>query len=322
MTKRITAVILAMIFVLMLAPNFTWAMDSEPSNLTIVMEYDGSPLKGINVAISRVADAKEENGGVIFSATQEFAGAGADFSDLTKQKNIALAAVLDAYASANNIAMSARVTGSNGRATFTGLPAGLYLVAQRDGENSLYIVAPYLVAVPGLNAAGDGWDYDVVSYPKTEPVKREEELVSVSVFKIWKGTNNPPNNVVVQLYRNGDPYGGAVSLNAGNYWSYTWDSLNPKYTWTVDEPAVPTGYKKSVSGSVSTGFIITNTKTTGGTDQPPGPANGKTTGAAPRTWDASNTFLWTMLLITSSVGLLFIFCSLLAAGRILSKPRT
>lgn len=314
MTKRIAAAILAMAFALMLAPGFSYAMDSGPSSLTVVMEYNGLPLKGINVAIFRVAGMEEKDGGAIFSATQEFAGAGADFTGLTKKKNIELAAVLDAYASANNTAMSARATDKNGKASFADLPSGLYLVAQRDGENSRYTIAPYLVAVPGAKASGGGWDYNVVSYPKSEPVKRGTDLVSVSVFKIWKGANNPPNSVTVQLYRDGKPYGDAVSLGAGDYWRYTWDSLDPKNAWTVDEAYVPAGYEKAVSGSVSTGFIITNTKTPGTPPptQPPG---------TPKTWDASNTFLWAMLLATSSIGLLFIAGQLVAAGRLLSKPR-
>ena len=319
MTKRITAFILAMIFVLMLTPNFTYAMDSVPSSLTVVMEYDGSPLKGVNVAVCRVADAKVEKYDVVYEATQDFTGAEADFTDLTKQKNIALAAVLDVYASAHDITMSVKATDSAGKAAFAGLSAGLYLVAQRDGANSRYIIAPYLVAVPGAGASGDQWNHDVVSYPKTEPVRRENELISVSVYKIWKVQYDHPNNIIVQLFRNGQPYGSPVSLNAGNYWRHTWDSLDPDDTWTVDETSVPAGYTKTISGNVNTGFIITNTKAP---DTPP-PAPPAQPGAPePRTGDTSNIPLWIILSITSSIGLLLIVNKVRATGRLLSKPRS
>ena len=270
MMKRITAVMLAMIFVLMLVPNLAFAMDLDSSSLTVVVKYDDLPLKGINVAICRVADAKEENGKIVYTATQEFSGAGADYMDLTEDKNAALAAVLDAYAYVGGIRMTAKVTDSSGKAFFTDLPAGMYLVTQRDGENSQYAIAPYLAAIPRINTAGNGCDHDVISYPKTELVKPEEEHISVDVFKIWKGTNNPPASIKAQLYRNSKPYGSTVTLNAGNYWRYTWDNLDPGYKWTVDETSVPPGYKKKVSGNVSTGFIITNTKGSGEPSDPDG----------------------------------------------------
>ena len=318
MKKRIAAAILAMLLALMLAPNLAYAIGSEPSGLTVVMEYGGLPLKGINVAVCQVAVAKEEKNDIIFEATEGFANAGADFTDLTKTKNIALAAVLDAYASANNVAMAAKATDSRGRAAFSGLAAGLYLVAQRDGEGSEYIIAPYLVAVPGLNATGDGWDYNVVSYPKTEPVKRVGELVSVSVFKIWKTFYENPNYVTVQLYRNGIAYGNAVTLNAGTYWRHTWDSLDPRYEWTVDETNVPYGFKKEVTGNAVTGFIIFNTAIQDPPTPPPTPPPAP---GIPGTGDAANPLLLITLSIMSAAGLLLLVRRFMAAGRLLGRPR-
>jgi len=247
---------------LLLVPSIVCAADLQSSNLTVVMNYNNAPLSGIDVETCLVANATADvNGTVTFTATQAFAGANADLTTLTTDEaNVALAARLDSYASANNITRSAQVTGSGGETTFSNLPAGLYLVAQKNGASSEYIIAPYLVMVPTTGTARNSWNYNVVSYPKTEPTKIDINTGSVSVYKIWKGTSTTPSSVLMQLYENGSPYGEAVALNDGNFWSYTWTKLDPKATWTVDETAVPAGYVKTVSGNATTGFIITNTK--------------------------------------------------------------
>jgi len=85
---------------------------------------------------------------------------------------------------------------------------------------------------------------------------------SVSVSKVWAGADSPPpgESILVQLYRGGVPYGNCVTLNAGNRWFYTWEGLDPDGPWTVDEFDVAEGYAKTISGSASTGFVITNTR--------------------------------------------------------------
>jgi len=97
--KRRTSIFIAMICVFtLLTPAVAYAaIDSELSNLTVVMEYGNEKLGGINVSICRVADAKEVNGGIVYDATPAFSGAGADFTNLTETKNIAQAASLNTY---------------------------------------------------------------------------------------------------------------------------------------------------------------------------------------------------------------------------------
>lgn len=103
-------------------------------------------------------------------------------------------------------------------------------------------------------------------FPK--PVVRVTNT-SVSVSKVWvnsTGTANPAS-VQAQLYADGTASGSAVTLNASNNWSYTWNNLN-KYksdgtteiAYTVQEVAVPDNYSSSVTHSGST-WTITNTYT-------------------------------------------------------------
>ena len=259
--KRITTVIFTVALMLATVPGAAYALNAEALSLTVVMKADDELLRGISVAVCRVADAKTDKGSVVYTAVPAFAGAGADFTNLTKARNIALAANLDAYAAANNIPRGVKVTGSDGKAAYADLSPGLFLVAQVDSENSEYIIAPYLVAVPGAHPTLRGaMEYNVVALPKTEPVKRDAETTSVRVFKMWKGADSHPASVQVQLLKNGQAHAAAVTLNAGNHWSHTWNGLSPADTWTVDEFDVPAGYTKDISGSAKTGYIITNTK--------------------------------------------------------------
>ena len=97
--KRLTSIFIAMICALtLLTPAVAYAaIDEELSNLTVVMNYGGEKLGGINVSICRVADAKEVSGGIVYDTTPAFSGAGADFTNLTETKNIAQAASLNTY---------------------------------------------------------------------------------------------------------------------------------------------------------------------------------------------------------------------------------
>jgi len=298
--KRIISICLAAMLTLCLAPVSFGASGAETSNLTVAVKYNDVALSGINVSVCRVADMRESGSTFAFTATQAFFASGAEFKNLTTDKYIALATNLNAYAYANDIPRDAKTTDGSGNAVFDGLSDGLYLVAQEPGGNSGYAMAPYLILVPNPNEDGGGWNRDVVSYPKVKYV-RNTDTVSVSVYKIWKGTNAPPASVSMQLYRNGTAYGDPMPLTEDNYWSYTWDGLDAAGTWTVDEVNVPAGYTKSVEGTVGNGFVITNTK-----DTPPAPAPTATTavpGRPTQTGINNNMLLWISLAVCAGLSL-------------------
>lgn len=328
--KRLISVTLSAICMLLLFSSAVCAITSQPPNLTVIMKYGDVTLSGIDVAVCLVADAKEEGDGVAYTVAVAFSGTGADFTDLTAEKNIALAAMLDTYACANSVTRSAIITDSDGRAVFIGLSAGLYLVAQRNAESSEYAITPYLVAVPSANPhARNSWNYDVVAYPKTGLAKHDDGTISVSVYKIVVGAGNHPDSIEVQLYRNGNPHGAPTTLSIENYWHYTWVGLSPDDTWTVDEISVPVGYRKTISGNVRSGFIITDTRNTQeptpgipgspgtpaipsipGTLAIPGTPDASTqpnvagTFVGPKTEDIGNMRLWAALIAAGCVGIL------------------
>jgi len=113
------------------------------------------------------------------------------------------------------------------------------------------------VPIPGWEASYSYYGYDILNtYVPHVPV-----YIEVTVTKEWNDNNNPnrPTSVLVQLFRNGEAYGSPVTLYGGNEWTYTWTYLDDIYTWTVDELNVPAGYTATITGSVTNGFVITNT---------------------------------------------------------------
>jgi len=104
------------------------------------------------------------------------------------------------------------------------------------------------------------------------------ETASVTVQKTWNDKDNPdrPRSVAVRLYRDGVIHGGPVTLTAANGWAYTWAGLEAGPAWTVDEPNVPTGYAKKISGDAVNGFVITNTRAA--------PPSGKISVSGTKTW--------------------------------------
>ena len=100
------------------------------------------------------------------------------------------------------------------------------------------------------------------------------EETSVSVKKIWTDEDNAyqtrPASIRVQLYTNGVASGEAVTLSADNGWAYNWTGLckyeNPTgltamakaINYTVEELDVPEGYQATITGTGTTGFVITN----------------------------------------------------------------
>ena len=79
-----------------------------------------------------------------------------------------------------------------------------------------------------------------------------EELMDVSVQKIWSTSTPGANSIKVQLYANGEAYGDKVELSSINNWSYVWNEL-PKVNllgkemkYTVEEDNV-SGYESSVT---------------------------------------------------------------------------
>ena len=318
--KKITYFIIAIICIIMLIPTTTVAgIKDSDSTLTLVMEHGNIKLSGMTISLCRVADVKEYADGVSYESTSEFSKAGADFTNLGREKNIEIAARLHSHAFDNSIDRDIKHTDNDGRVVYDKLEAGMYLVAQHDAKKGEYVFTPYLIAVPTPHEVNEGeWNYSIVAYPKSEIYIADEEPISITVNKVWVGASTNPSSVKVRLYRDGTAYGEDITLNNSNFWSHTWKDLEANHTWTVDEIDVPAGYNKTITGDRTAGYIITNTKTYESTPTPKiekpkptpiiyYPPNGKYSPPErtynPKTGDANNMVLWFVVMGIGIVGL-------------------
>ena len=92
------------------------------------------------------------------------------------------------------------------------------------------------------------------------PITPEVEVQQLNVRKEWQGRNDNryPSEAYVQLLQNGRPYGGIVTLNAENGWTYSWEELpkavmihgtNVEITYDIEEVAIADGYVPTITRS-------------------------------------------------------------------------
>ena len=67
-------------------------------------------------------------------------------------------------------------TGTDGKAAFTDLPLGIYLVEETNAPDGIVAGAPFIVSVPMVNEASDAWNYDVIAYPKNTETETKKTV--------------------------------------------------------------------------------------------------------------------------------------------------
>lgn len=191
MKRKLLCLLLSMLLVTTTAqaaekPNA--AVDTSRS-CTLTLQYAAS---GQTVRLYRAANISSNGRYTLCGA---FAGYGIFMPAGNGQAEWdALRDTLLAYIAADALAPDrTTVTGADGRAVFTGLSAGMYLVDEADMEvgGSTRQYAPSLIAVPGVGGGGN-WRYDVTAAPKyTEKPGGDEPdtPVTYTVVKLWAGEN-------------------------------------------------------------------------------------------------------------------------------------
>ena len=145
------------------------------------------------------------------------------------------------------------------------------------------------------------------------------DTINKSVIKVWDDKNNQdgirPDQIKVQLYANDEKVKDEVVLNAGNNWSYMYESLD-KYkegkeiNYTIKEVEVE-GYTSKVEINGDGNFVITNTHTPTGkitpnkTNTPTKTTKTTKLSNMPKTGDSANIpMLVTLLIITGALVIL------------------
>ena len=153
--------------------NGNWPVDITKDDCTIDLsltyKQDGKtlPLNGGSLALYTVATVKVENGYVFDVEAGQFASVsgvdaipGMTTAELEAQ-NPTLAKALEAAASSQGITPTATAEISGGTASFTGLKAGLYLVAQKEKSEGSRKINAFLISIP--DAEGN---YNLKAAPK------------------------------------------------------------------------------------------------------------------------------------------------------------
>ena len=102
------------------------------------------------------------------------------------------------------------LTKEDGKAEFTGLEVGMYLVIETQAPQAVTVpVEPFLVSIPmtriGDTAAGEQWLYDVTVYPKNSIAKGTVKLVKQG--KQGDAAPTPLEGVQFSLFRKSDTEG-------------------------------------------------------------------------------------------------------------------
>jgi len=252
---------------------------AQTCSLTLDYHEGKTPLTGVGFSIYQVATVDETGE---LAATEAFTQFHLNIRGKDDAAWRALASTLEGYILRDKIpATAAGTTDSQGRLTFSPLPTGLYLVLgdRLTLEGKVYDPQPFMVLLPTLDKVEDAWAYQVTVTPKhtvrDEPSEPTPQTVSRKVLKVWKDTDHEeerPQEVVVQLLRNGDVY-DTVTLSNHNGWRYTWTGLDANDDWNVVEELMD-DYMVEVTQEGIT-FVVTNTYTEDLPDEPtpegPGP---------------------------------------------------
>ena len=134
-------------------------------------------------------------------------------------------------------------TGADGKATFTNLSLGLYLVkVTASNENVTQEVAPFLVSIPMTKVDGSGWLYDVTVYPKSQTV------YGAVILNKEDSSHNPLQDAQFKLQKK-DTDGNYVDYNVLGSNLFTTNSKGqiaieglPVGDYQFVETKAPTGY--------------------------------------------------------------------------------
>ncbi|MBQ8306918.1 MAG: Cna B-type domain-containing protein, partial [Blautia sp.] len=191
-------------------------------------------------------------------------------------------------------------TGADGMAYLTGLRRNTYYYFQEVEDSAVHNTYRYDSTKYRFRISADGsTDYTTYTYKTNDvlTVRNETKVISIPVTKVWAGGDPPEGtSVTIKLKANGgdayqyDESTGlpsttekvpdlTITKNAKGSWEGEFtniprrDAAGNTITYTIEEVNTPSGYSsdngKRVDDSrpnrVDKGFIVTNTKETGGT---------------------------------------------------------
>lgn len=214
----------------------------------------GVPISDMTFRLYFFASAVEKDNGLEYDYVTPYDDCN---MDIDNSEDSYLAVHLTHYAQTHNLPYDKGTTDNNGNAVFSDLKAGLYLVVFSESSNEYFVPSPFVIKVPRFDNKNNNWIFDVIARPKMLSYQwiNTNEKTYIKAEKIWNTTEAVPESITVTLlcdYKEAE----TVTLNESNNWSYRWDNLSRKHSWSVVETDVPDGYKVSYQDSENTVTII------------------------------------------------------------------
>ncbi len=213
-------------------------------------------------------DPEDKTGGLTVSKTVSGSGASTtkEFTFTVTLSDTGIAGPYGGMTFENGVATFKLAHGQS--ATATGLPAGIkYTVAESDNSGYSVTSTGETGTIPEGQKATAAFD----NYKSGGGGSGGNDYISLTVKKVWKLDDGgaAPDKITVALMRDGKQY-KTVELNEDNGWQYTWNRLNDRYTWTVEELDVPDGFTVSMDKK-GTVITITNDDRPSDPGEPPTP---------------------------------------------------
>ena len=133
-------------------------------SITVSMTYKGKAVRGGKLALYKVGDVAENDGNYSFVPVEAIRGDIPEFGDIESPELAGKLAKLEKQLTP--VTADPVTVGKDGKATFSNLTFGLYLVVQKTAASGYRKIAPFLVSVPYLYR--DEHQYELTSQPKTD----------------------------------------------------------------------------------------------------------------------------------------------------------
>lgn len=234
--KRICSALCVAAFMIFNFIFFSIGAFAAPADLCTLnvdlSEGDNKDFKNVDFHLLWVTDGN-------YDYTKDFAGCTITLDEF---ENADSGKKVYSYASKNGILSNAQVLSSDdaGKASFTGLNQGIYLLFTDKKAGTQEFFSPFLIELPQRTSSGN--IHTLTVKPKTVNPPKPRTGITYSVRKIWSDSlSNHPKSVTVRLLnRNGEV--ARAELSDANNWEYSWNNLNPDEGWKIEEINVPAGY--------------------------------------------------------------------------------
>lgn len=232
------------------------ALISKKGSITLNISDSttGTPLKNAAFRIYLFAEAYEIGNGIGYDYVIPYDECKMDMDNL---QDAYLPIHLTHFAYTNSLPYTEKVSDEKGHIVFDDLVPGVYLVLPSGSIENYFMPSPFVINIPLYDNENKNWIYDINATPKMKIHSNSEEnsTTYISVKKVWESDVNHPESVTVSLLCDFKSV-ETVELNEENSWSFRWENLSKKHTWSVVEAQVPDGYTVSYEVSSNTVVII------------------------------------------------------------------